>query len=57
MREPGIQLGLLIDRKHCHVYIYRPGVSEERLENPVTVSGEPVLPGFGLNMSKVCKSK
>ncbi|MBW4625496.1 MAG: Uma2 family endonuclease [Brasilonema octagenarum HA4186-MV1] len=53
MREPGIQLGWLIDRKHRKVYIYRPGMSEECLDNPVTVSGESVLPGFVLNMSKV----
>lgn len=53
MREPGIQLGFLIDRKHRRVYIYRPGIPEECLENPATVSGEPVLPGFVLNMSKV----
>ncbi|MEH2141160.1 Uma2 family endonuclease [Nostoc sp.] len=53
MREPGVQLGLLIDRKHHRVYIYRPGVPEECLENPATVSGELVLPGFVLNMSKV----
>ena len=53
MREPGVQLGLLIDRKHRRVYIYRPGVPEECLENPATVSGELVLPGFVLNMSKV----
>jgi Uma2 family endonuclease len=53
MKEPGIQLGWLIDRKHHKVYIYRPGIPEECLDNPATVSGEPVLPGFVLNMSKV----
>ncbi len=53
MREPGVQLGFLIDRKHRQVYIYRPGVSEECLENPATVNGESVLPGFVLEMSKV----
>ncbi len=53
MREPGIQVGLLIDRNHRRVYIYRPGIAAECLENPATVSGEPVLPGFILNMSKV----
>lgn len=53
IREQGVQLGLLIDRKHRQVYIYRPGVPEECLENPATVSGELVLPGFVLNMSKV----
>jgi Uma2 family endonuclease len=53
MKEPGIQLGWLIDRKHRKVYIYRPGMPEECLENPATVSGESVLPGFVLNMSKI----
>ena len=53
MNEPGIQLGWLIDRKQCKVYIYRPGLSEECLDNPASVSGESVLPGFILNMSKV----
>jgi Uma2 family endonuclease len=33
MRKPGVQLGLLIDPKHRRVYIYRPGVLEECLEN------------------------
>jgi Uma2 family endonuclease len=53
MQEPGVQLGFLIDRKHRQVYIYRPHHPEECLENPETVSGEPVLPGFILNMNKV----
>lgn len=53
MKEPGVQLGWLIDRKHRRVYIYRPGVPVETLENPETVSGEPVLPGFVLNLSKI----
>ncbi|MEH2399916.1 Uma2 family endonuclease [Nostoc sp.] len=53
MNEPGIQLGWLIDRKQCKVYIYRPGLPEECLDNPASVSGESVLPGFILNMSKI----
>ncbi|MBD2336589.1 Uma2 family endonuclease [Calothrix sp. FACHB-156] len=53
MREPGVQLGWLIDRKHRQVYIYRPGNPAECLDNPDTISGDPVLPGFVLNMSKV----
>ena len=53
MREPGVQLGWLIDRKNRRVYIYRPGLSEECLENPATVSGDPVLSGFVPNMSKI----
>jgi len=53
MNEPGIQLGWLIDRKQRKVYIYRPGLPEECLDNPASVSDELVLPGFILNMSKV----
>ncbi|MBW4610897.1 MAG: Uma2 family endonuclease [Hassallia sp. WJT32-NPBG1] len=53
IREPGIQLGWLIDRKNRRVYIYRPGQAEECLENPDSINGESVLPGFTLNMSKV----
>lgn len=52
-REPGVRLGWLIDRKNRRVYIYRPGLPEECLENPATVSGDPVLPGFVLNMSEI----
>ncbi|MGA9379569.1 MAG: Uma2 family endonuclease [Phormidium sp.] len=53
MREPGIQLGWLIDRKNRQVYIYRPNQTVEILDNPATISGDPVLPGFILNLSKV----
>ncbi len=53
IKEPGIQLGWLIDRKNKRVYIYRPQMQVECLENPDTVSGGDVLPGFVLNMSKV----
>ena len=44
--DNGTLLGLLIDRKNRNVYIYRPNQEPEILENPETVSGEPVLPGF-----------
>lgn len=53
MQEPGVQLGWLIDRKNRQVYIYRPGEEVECLDNPTTVSGDRVLPGFALNMSKI----
>ncbi len=42
----GAQLGWLIDPYRRRVYVYRPGVEVEVLEDPETVSGEPVLPGF-----------
>ncbi|NEO55372.1 MAG: Uma2 family endonuclease [Okeania sp. SIO3B5] len=53
MEEPGVKLGWLIDRKERKVYIYRPGMPTECLENPEIVSGDPVLSGFVLNMQKV----
>lgn len=53
MQEPGFQLGWLIDPKNRSVYIYRPQSEPDCLENPDTVSGEPVLPGFTLNLSKI----
>ena len=51
--DNGVLLGWLIDRKNCQVYIYRPGVAVECLDNPATVSGESVLPGFVLDLSKI----
>ena len=42
----GAQLGWLIDPYRRRVYVYRPGVEVEVLEDPETISGEPVLPGF-----------
>jgi Uma2 family endonuclease len=52
-QEPGFRLGLLIDRKQRTVYIYRPEQAVECLENPETVSADPVLPNFVLKLSKV----
>lgn len=51
--DNGALLGWLIDRKQRKVYIYRPQVSVECLDNPVTISGDPVLPGFVLDLSKI----
>ena len=51
--EEGFQLGWLIDRQNRRVYIYRTGEDVECLDNPETVSGDPVLPEFVLNMSLV----
>ncbi len=42
----GALLGWLIDPYRRRVYVYRPDVDVEILEDPETVSGEPVLPGF-----------
>ena len=47
----GVRLGLLIDPQNRRVYIYRPGQPVEILEEPASVSGDPVLPGFTLDLS------
>ncbi len=51
--DNGALLGWLIDRKKRQVYIYRPGVAVECLDNPATISDESVLPGFVLDLSKI----
>ena len=47
------RLGWLIDPVGKRVYVYRPGQSIEVLDNPITVSGDPVLPNFVLNVREL----
>lgn len=49
----GARLGWLIDPSEKRVYVYRPGQPVETLDNPATVSGEPELPGFVLNVQEL----
>ena len=49
----GALLGWLIDPNHRTVYLYRRGAPLQTLENPSTLSGEPVLPGFVFNISEI----
>jgi Uma2 family endonuclease len=51
--ENGAQLGWLIDPFNKKVYIYGPGESVECLENPSTIHGDPVLPGFVFQVSEI----
>jgi len=51
--ENGASLGWLIDRQNRCCYIYRPQTEVQCLNNPDTVSGGDVLPGFTLNMTKI----
>ena len=51
--ENGARLGLLIDRQSRRVHVYRKGQTPEILENPDSVSCDPQLPGFTLQMAKV----
>ena len=49
----GSRLGWLIDRKNQKVEIYRQNQDVEILDNPRTLSGEDVLPGFVLDLTDV----
>jgi len=49
----GAQLGWLIDPQERKVHVYRAGVSVEVLDEPETVSGEPVLKGFVLDVREI----
>ncbi|MBW4477170.1 MAG: Uma2 family endonuclease [Tolypothrix brevis GSE-NOS-MK-07-07A] len=51
--DNGASLGWLIDRKNKRVEIYRPLKDVEILENPATLSGEDVLPGFVLDLTAI----
>ncbi|MFN9176464.1 MAG: Uma2 family endonuclease [Synechocystis sp.] len=52
-QENGAQLGWLIDRQTRTVEIYRPGQAVEVLNNPESLSGETVLPGFILELAAI----
>ncbi len=51
--ENGAQLGWLIDPYKRKVYVYRPGLPMQKLDEPETISGEPVLPGFVLPVARL----
>lgn len=51
--DNGAQLGWLIDRKNKRVEIYRPGKDVEILDNPPSLSGEHILPGFVLRLQQI----
>lgn len=51
--QNGARLGWLIDPLERRVYIYGAGSAFETLDNPGTISGDPVLPGFVFNLSEI----
>jgi Uma2 family endonuclease len=51
--ENGAKLGWLIYRKRRQVYVFRPGQPMEIMDNPITISGDPELPGFVLTMKPI----
>jgi len=51
--DNGARLGWLINPQDRQVEIYRQGQPVEVLQAPLTLSGEDVLPGFGLNLQRI----
>jgi Uma2 family endonuclease len=51
--DNGVQLGWLIEPAAKTVEIYRLGQQVEILNNPQTLSGEDVLPGFTLDLNEI----
>ena len=51
--DDGAALGWLIDPQQKQVYVYRPQAEVKCLDNPIEVSGDPVLPGFVLDLTKI----
>ena len=44
--DNGARLGWLIDPLDKRVHLYRPGLPVESVDDPMTLSGDPILPGF-----------
>ena len=51
--ENGVSLGWLIDPFKRQVYVYRPNEELIILDNPETISGDPLLRGFTLNLTEL----
>ncbi|MXX14134.1 MAG: Uma2 family endonuclease, partial [Gemmatimonadetes bacterium] len=51
--DNGAQLGWLIDPRERNVYIYRPGEEVVCLADPETISGDPLLPNFELDVRRL----
>lgn len=49
----GAKLGWLIDPIERKVYVYRPNATVEVLDDPAALSGDPVLPRFKLDLTKI----
>lgn len=52
-RDNGARLGWLIDPRSQRVEIYRPSQEVEVLNNPTSLSGGDVLPGFVLDLTGI----
>jgi Uma2 family endonuclease len=51
--ENGAALGWLIDPDHRRVWVYQSGSLPVRLDSPPTLAGDPILPGFVLDLAAI----
>ena len=51
--DNGARLGWLVDPIGRRAYVYRPGAEVEVLDSPQTLSGDPELAGFTLDLSAI----
>lgn len=51
--DVGVRLGWLIDPESKTVWVYEPGKSPVQFDQLKSISGEPVLPGFVLDLGPV----
>jgi Uma2 family endonuclease len=51
--DNGASLGWLIDRIHQTVHVYRPDKTLQVIDHPDSVSADPELPGFTLQLAKI----
>ena len=51
--DNGVRLAWLMDTVDYLVYVYRPNTPVRILEHPESISGEPELPGFTLDLKQI----
>ena len=52
-RDNGARLGWLVDAAERRVHVYRPGTAPDVLDAPASVSGDPEMAGFVLDLACV----
>ena len=49
----GAKLGFLIYPPERQIYVYRPDQIPQRVDNPPSISANPEVPGFTLDLTKI----
>ena len=52
-RDNGARLGWLLDTVNERIFVYRPGEETAIMDAPQSISGDPELPGFVLDLSPI----